>query len=112
MRRAIVHFLWGARHLNEVIESAKHSIDVGVPRIAIMDMATAGLVPEPSPFEQVVTVDVRLPTLITKATMYSHLPPQYESFLFLDTDTHILGDVAYGFQQAELFGIAAVMAPH
>lgn len=42
--------------------------------------------------------------------MFEVLPPEYNSFVFLDTDTHILLDISQGFEKAETYGIAAAQA--
>jgi hypothetical protein len=112
MKRAIVHFFWGAPYLQEAIRAAEDSIDVGVPRIAITDRPTARMCSTNSPFAEVVSVRIGRPSLLTKATLYRHLPTGYDSFLFLDTDTRVLADLSYGFEMAEAWGLAAVMAPH
>lgn len=44
------------------------------------------------------------PTLLDKAQMFAHSP--YESTLFLDADTVVMGDMTFGFEKAEQFGIA------
>jgi hypothetical protein len=49
----------------------------------------------------------RLPshsTLLTKAGMFDWSP--FDTTLFLDVDTVVLGDLAFGFQKAEQFGLA------
>jgi len=44
-----------------------------------------------------------------KALMYRETP--YESTVFLDTDTVVLGDLSFGFEMAEKHGIAISIAP-
>lgn len=49
----------------------------------------------------------RLPVgsgLLDKASMYERSP--FETTLFLDADTVVLGDLTYGFEKSEQFGIA------
>lgn len=48
-------------------------------------------------------------TLGGKSRMYSRSP--YESTVFLDTDTVVLGDLTFGFEMAERHGIAMTIAP-
>ena len=40
------------------------------------------------------------------------LPPDWETVLFLDTDTQVLMDVSLGFDKAERHGVAMAPAPH
>src|SRR5262249_54446267 len=51
-----------------------------------------------------------LPGLLAKTEMFDLLPVEYDSFLFLDADTHILLDITMGFEKAEIYGIAAAQA--
>jgi len=44
---------------------------------------------------------------LNKSTLWDYLPEEFNSFLYLDTDTVILKDVTFGFEQAEKHGIAA-----
>ena len=40
------------------------------------------------------------------------MPEGYDTFLFLDCDVHILGDIGLGFEKAERHGLAIVPAPN
>ena len=50
--------------------------------------------------------------LLRKTELINFLPENYDSFLFLDSDTVVISDIEMGFTKAELFGIAASPAPH
>ncbi|MGH9238276.1 MAG: hypothetical protein ACRD3G_09580 [Vicinamibacterales bacterium] len=111
MRRAIVNFFWGPKYLREALASISRSVPVGVPRIAITDEATARLI-RGSPFERVIVAAIRNRSLLGKAELITNLPAEFDSFLFLDTDAVVVGDISHAFARAETFGIAAAMAPH
>jgi hypothetical protein len=110
--RAVVYYFWGRRYLEEATKSARTVLEwMDVPTVAITDCGTAGYVPSDSPFSRVDVVTIRERSMLGKATLYDVLPMDYDSFLYLDTDTQVLGDLSYGFEKAEAFGLAAVMEP-
>jgi hypothetical protein len=114
MNRAVIYYFWGSRYLEEAIHSAGYVREfLPYPRVVITDETTASLIGKDAPFEQVVTVE-RPPegSLLAKARLYEALPVEYDSFVFLDTDTTVIGDITFGFEMAEHYGIAACMAPH
>jgi lipopolysaccharide biosynthesis glycosyltransferase len=49
---------------------------------------------------------------LEKSRLIDLVPAGYDSFLYLDSDTRIVGDVTLGFEMAERHGIAAVPAPN
>ena len=113
MRRAVVYFFWGERHMNEAVSSVRAVTKiVNAPTVAITDEATASLDPISSTFTEVVVAPHGLSSLLAKADLHCRLPAAYDSFLFLDTDVTPVADISYGFEKAEEFGIAASMAPH
>ena len=110
MKRAIVQLFWGEKFVDEVLNTTAASYKQSdVDRIAITDHSTASMIPERSPFDKVITVENLSHSLLAKAGLYQHLPEDYDSFVFLDTDTTLLEDISFGFQKAESYGIAAVM---
>ena len=44
--------------------------------------------------------------------MFELTPDGYESFVYLDADTWVLGDLSFGFEKAEQHGIAVAPAPN
>jgi lipopolysaccharide biosynthesis glycosyltransferase len=44
--------------------------------------------------------------------MFEFIPEGYDSFVYLDTDTWVLGDLSFAFEKAEQHGIAVAPAPH
>jgi hypothetical protein len=112
-RRALVYFFWGDVHTREASASARTSMaNTLLPSVAITSASTASSLPDDMPFSQVVTTVLRHDGLLAKADLYRHLPEEFDSFLFLDSDATVIDDVSYGFEKAETFGIAAAMAPH
>jgi hypothetical protein len=111
-KRAVVYYFWGRKYLEEATTSARTvRACMDVPILAITDRATADHVPPDAPFSRVEIVTIRDRSMHGKSTLYDLLPRDYDSFLYLDTDTQVLGDASYGFEQAEAFGLAAVMEP-
>jgi len=77
----------------------------------ITDDDPAAAIPAEASFGRVVRHRFRLPGNLRKSEILDLLPRDYDSFLLLDADTRILMDISLGFEKAERFGIAAVMAP-
>jgi len=111
-RRAVVYFAWGSKYLNEAVKSAESVRILDLPTILITDYATADQPALPTGFDRVVAVDLKNPSLLTKSGLWRHLPDEFDSFLFLDSDTIVLMDLMFGFERAEQYGIAASPAPH
>ena len=103
---------WGARFLDEALQSIGNSINLALPRIAITDQPTASAMVPGHPFDEIVLMRPGPHSLLLKADLYRYLPEAYESFLFLDTDATVIADVSLGFEKAEIHAIAASMAPH
>lgn len=109
-RRAIVYVAWGKTHINEAMVSARTAASVGVDRFLITDHESREFLPPEVPFEQIIENVFSLPGQLAKTEMFDLLPLEYDSFLFLDADTHILLDIAQGFEKAEVYGIAVAQA--
>jgi len=106
-RRAIVYMVWGEDYLAQACEAAQSARATGLPLVLITDQASTGFLRDDHPFTQVKVIEAfRSYDMRVKCTLYDLLPAEYDSFLFLDTDTHILGDITFGFEKAERFGIA------
>ena len=63
-------------------------------------------------FDRVKVVELRSGAKMEKCHLWQHLPAEYDSFAFLDSDTVLLSDVSFGFEQAERHGIAIAPAPN
>jgi hypothetical protein len=112
MRRAIVYSAWGEDYVREASASALSAAQVGVDRILVTDAASVPLVASGSPFERVIEHNFALSSKLAKVEMLDVLPDDYDSFLYLDTDTTVLLDVGQGFERAERHGIAMAQAAH
>ena len=112
-KRGIVFLAWGKKY----IELMKINIHKGqlpnYPIFLITDENT-----------QVDQFDARLTIIRTKfkligrkgharkSELWENLPEGFDSMLFLDVDTRVLGDISLGFDKAEKFGIAMAQAAH
>lgn len=109
-RRAVVYVAWGGSHIQEAIRSATTAGIVGVDRLLITNAESLEFVKPDAPFERVIEHEFRLSGQLAKTEMFEVLPPEYDSFVFLDTDAYILLDISQGFEKAEAHGIAAAQA--
>ena len=60
----------------------------------------------------VIRIEFKLDGKARKCELPKHLPEGFDSMLFLDVDTRILGDISLGFEKAEKHGIAMAQAAH
>lgn len=109
-RRAIVYVAWGRQFIEDATASAATADIVGVDRLLITDAESRAFLDRNAPFERVIGHEFKLQGQLAKTEMFDVLPPEYDSFLFLDTDVQILADINHGFEKAELHGIAAAQA--
>ena len=110
-RRAIVNMVWGAKFVEQSLQCAASAAFMEIPFVLITDAASEQYIPADHPFARVKIVErFRSYDWLNKSTLWDHLPEEYNSFLYLDTDTVILDDVRFGFDQAEKFGFAASQA--
>lgn len=112
--RAIVWMAWGEEYVDEAMASLHTAKPMGHPTILITDEATRAAADQTEAFDHVITAqfDQGHRGLLAKSEMWNWLPDAYDSFLFLDTDTHVLKDIEYGFERAEQYGMAIVPAAH
>lgn len=112
-RRAIVYMVWGEKYIQQACESARSASFMGIPLILITDEGGREFLPRDHPFDRLQFVEnFRSYDMRVKSTLYKYLPREFDSFLFLDSDTHILKDVSLGFDKAEQYGIALCPATH
>ncbi|HTW71644.1 MAG TPA: hypothetical protein VME47_17295 [Acetobacteraceae bacterium] len=109
-KRAIVYVAWGEPHVREAVTSARTAGLMKTDRLLITNAASRRFLPQDAPFERVIEHAFQLPGQLAKSEMFALLPPEYGSFLFLDSDTYILLDVSLGFEKAEIYGIAAAQS--
>jgi hypothetical protein len=110
-KRAIIYLVWGEQFIRQVVASiASIQIVHCYPVFIITDKHTS--IDCDLLNVNVIRVDFKLNGYLRKCEMINHLPPNYDSYLFLDSDTIVLEDISLGFEKAEKFGIAIAAAPH
>ena len=112
MKRAIVWFCWGERFIDEAIDSAHSAVAIEADRILITDTAGATYANNHSAFTSIVRTQLIHANNLDKSRLVDLLPDGYDTFLYLDTDTKIVGDVSPGFAKAERHGVAMAPAPN
>jgi len=106
-RRAILYLAWGEKYTRQACDNARSAKFMGVPLILISDKANQNLIPDDHPFDEIRLIDeFRSYDMLSKSTIFDIAPKEYNSFLYLDTDTVILEDIRFGFEMAEKHGIA------
>lgn len=112
-KNAIIFLAWDDRFINEVRTCISRSYPfIGdYDLILITDEYTATDQFKPQ-ITKVIRANFELSGLLRKTEILRFLPNTYESFLFLDSDTVVIGDVSLGFNKAGIHGIAACPAPH
>jgi hypothetical protein len=112
MKRAIVWFCWGERFVSEAIDSARSAAAIEADRILITDAEGATYAKDNPAFTSIVQTQLIHANNLEKSRLIDLLPDGHETYLFLDTDTKIVGDVSLGFAKAEQHGIAMAPAPN
>jgi hypothetical protein len=112
MRRAIVWFCWGERFISEAIDSARSAAAIEADRILITDAEGAKHANGNAAFTSIVQTQLIHANNLDKSRLVDFLPDGYGTYLFLDSDTKIVGDVSLGFAKAERHGIAMAPTPN
>jgi hypothetical protein len=112
MKRAIVWFCWGERFIGEAMDSARSAMAIEADRILITDAEGATHAGGNPAFTSIIQTRLIHVNNLDKSRLIDLLPDGYDTFLFLDTDTKIVGDVSLGFEKAEQHGIAMAPAPN
>jgi hypothetical protein len=112
MKRAIVWFSWGERFIDEAIDSARSAAAIEADRVLITDAAGATYADGNAAFTSIVRTQLIHANNLEKSRLIDLLPDGYDTFLYLDTDAKIVGDVSLGFAKAEQHGIAMAPAPN
>ncbi|MBE9005028.1 hypothetical protein IQ259_08245 [Fortiea sp. LEGE XX443] len=107
-KRAIVFFAWGEKYISEVLNCIKVSHMPDYDKILITDQVSE----VPKCELKVIRANFQINSLLRKTELIDFLPDNYNSYLFLDSDTIVISDIEMGFAKAELYGIAASPAPH
>ncbi len=109
MKSAVVWLCWGEPHAHLAVESAFTTLPLGIDRLLLTDAATARQIATPNVFTSIIQTEFVHCNNLEKARFIDLLPADYDTILFLDTDTRVLGDISLGFEKARQHGIA--MAP-
>jgi hypothetical protein len=112
MKRAIVWFCWGERFVSEATASARSASAIDADRILITDWESAKYAEDSAVFTSIVQTQLLHANNLDKSRLIDLLPDGYDTFLFLDSDAKIVGDVSLGFAKAERHGIAMAPAPN
>jgi hypothetical protein len=108
--RKIVFMAWGEKYIEEVFNCITKSALPDYPKILITDGQT--VVDLDIPDLTVIRVEFELDGRARKAGLIDLLPHDCSSYLFLDSDTRVIGDIELGFEKAEKHGLAMALAPH
>jgi hypothetical protein len=112
VKRAIVWLCWGEKFIDDATQSANSAAAIAADRILITDAAGASLAATSGAFSSVLATELVHRNNLEKSRLIDVIPPGYDTFLYLDTDTRIIGDVTLGFDKAERHGIAVAPAPN
>jgi hypothetical protein len=112
MKRAIVWFCWGERFISEAADNAGSAAAIKADRILITDAVGAKYANGNAAFTSIVQTQLIHANNLDKSRLIDLLPGGYDTFLFLDSDAKIVGDVSLGFEKAERYGIALAPAPN
>jgi hypothetical protein len=112
MKHAIVWFCWGERFISEAIDSARSAAAIEADRVLITDAEGATYAKDNPAFTSIVETQLIHANNLEKSRLIDLLPGGYDTFLYLDTDAKIIGDVSLGFAKAEQHGIAMAPAPN
>jgi hypothetical protein len=105
----VVWVAWGDRYVRDAARSRASITDRSLRTCLITDHASAAAAPDV--FDHVIKADFKLTSYLRKCELYRLLPADYETFLFLDVDTTVIGDISLGFDKARKYGIAMAQAP-
>jgi hypothetical protein len=112
MKKAIVWLCWGERFISEAVESARSTAAIEADRVLITDAAGAAYVRGNAAFTSVIAIELDHRNNLEKSRLIDLLPDGYDTYLYLDTDAKIVGDVSLAFAKAEQYGIAMAPAPN
>jgi hypothetical protein len=112
-RRAIVFLAWGEKHIAEMWKCIGESELPDYPLFLITNEGTSVDVADDR--LTVLRVDFKLMGRKGHARcgeLWDHIPPGFDTYLYLDVDTRVIGDITLGFEKAEQHGMALAQAAH
>ena len=111
-RRAILWLCWGPSFIAEAIESARSAASIEADRILLTEAEGVRQAEASGVFHTVAATRLLHLNFLEKSRLIDLLPEGYDSYLYLDTDTRIIGDIELGFEMAERHGVAVAPAPN
>lgn len=112
MKRAIIWLCWGEEFIRDAIESSRSTLPIEADRVLITDAAGAMCATDSAAFSSVIPIEPIYRNNLEKSRLVDLIPHGYDTYLYLDTDTRVIGDVTLGFDKAERHGIALAPAPN
>jgi hypothetical protein len=109
--RAVVHLAWGDDFVDMAIASARSAARLGAARILLTAPDNVHAAEKSGAFEMVSAIQTDSWNHQLKSRLLELAPGGFDSYLFLDADTLVLGDLDFGFAKAEQFGLAMAPAP-
>ncbi len=106
----VIYLVWGERAVQEVIQTVQNSPGIAkYKKILVTDFETQ--VPE-TPDIEVRRIEFALPATgyARKSEFWKVLPEGHSSYVYLDSDVWVIGDIDYAFEKAEKHGFALVQA--
>jgi lipopolysaccharide biosynthesis glycosyltransferase len=107
--KAIIYLAWGKDYIRELHQSLAKSITLPYDKFLITEKQYQDV---QLPNVKVIGVNFETKEFLRKAELYNYLPQNYDSYVFLDTDIQVLGDISFGFEKAEMNGIAVSPESH
>jgi len=107
-RSIIIFIAWGETYVEKIRQCLNESMQYKYDLLLITDKNTT-VKNIDIPF---IRADFTLSGLNRKSEILLYIPKGYKSYLFLDSDTKVIGDIELGFRKAEEHGIAMSPAPH
>lgn len=111
-KQAIVFLAWGERYLQEVESCIERSTLLANRDVVLITDASTNVAALSGNFAKVIKAPFVTKGLLRKTELVNFLPEDYDTYLFLDSDTLVLEDLSLGFEKAEKFEIAVSPAPH
>ena len=108
-RNAVIFLAWGDHYIQEVAQCLARSDLSNYDKFLITEEEFGG-----AQLKEVSVISAKFKTegFIRKSEMINYIPEGYDSYLFLDSDTVVLGDISLGFEKAKQYGIALSPEPH
>ena len=108
-KEAVIFLAWGEKYLQEVESCINFSSEIQKYDIYIITDKDTQV---KSNSLKVIRAAFKTNNLLRKTELIDYLPANYNTYLFLDSDTRVIGDISLGFEKADKYDIALSPAPH